>query len=133
MGTKSDWGFPEVGQTWLCSLRLGIQRVGCGLVQYVYQADHPFRPNEVGQSNLDPGYAAQLWKQYLEPLRKQGYKLGSPSMSSRPNGQKWMSDFLKDCQGGCTVILHYIKPNGLRLTRFLSVRFLDNSFLRQHF
>lgn len=59
-------------------------------------------PNESGQSNLDPGYAATLWTQNLAPLRALGYQLGSPAMSSRPNGQQWMSDFLGACNGQCS-------------------------------
>ena len=60
------------------------------------------RPNEKGQSNLDPGYAAQLWKQHIEPKRSKGYKTCSPAMSSRPNGFQWMADFMKACDS-CTV------------------------------
>ncbi|PIL36768.1 hypothetical protein GSI_00458 [Ganoderma sinense ZZ0214-1] len=56
-------------------------------------------PNEVGQSNMDPSTAAALWKQHIEPKRDQGYKLCSPAMSSRPNGQQWMADFMKACDG----------------------------------
>jgi len=71
--------------------------------------------NEPGQSNLSPSYAAQLWIKYIQPLRDQGYKLGSPAMSSRPNGKQWMSDFLKACNGGCTF-------------DFLATHFYDTTF-----
>ncbi|KAI0751353.1 glycosyl hydrolase catalytic core-domain-containing protein [Daedaleopsis nitida] len=59
-------------------------------------------PNEPGQSNMDPQTAAQLWKQHIEPKRSKGYKFASPAMSSRPNGQQWMTDFIKACDG-CNV------------------------------
>ncbi|KAI0346748.1 hypothetical protein BDW22DRAFT_1350998 [Trametopsis cervina] len=67
-------------------------------------------PNEAGQSNLDPGYAASLWKQYIEPLRASGYKTCSPATSSNPNGYTWVQNFLKACDGGCTfdcVAIHW--------------------------
>ncbi|KAI0370280.1 hypothetical protein BV20DRAFT_1075526 [Pilatotrama ljubarskyi] len=59
-------------------------------------------PNEQGQSNMDPQTAADLWKKHIEPKRSMGYKTCSPAMSSRPNGHKWMQDFMAACDG-CTV------------------------------
>ncbi|KAI0660251.1 hypothetical protein C8Q70DRAFT_914119 [Cubamyces menziesii] len=59
-------------------------------------------PNEEGQSNLDPFTAAALWQQYIEPKRSLGYKTCSPAISSRPNGQQWMQEFLQACSG-CTI------------------------------
>jgi hypothetical protein len=57
-------------------------------------------PNEGGQSNLQPDEAAQLWQQYIDPLKNQGYKLISPATSSNPNGIVWMNSFFSSC-GGC--------------------------------
>jgi len=59
-------------------------------------------PNEPGQSNMSPSYGAQLWKQYLEPLRYQGYDmLVGPAMSSNPNGLTWVKNWYSACNGGC--------------------------------
>jgi hypothetical protein len=58
-------------------------------------------PNESGQSNIDATTAAGLWKQYMEPLKAKGYKVGSAATSSNPNGMTWMQDFFTACDGGC--------------------------------
>ncbi|KAF8914104.1 hypothetical protein CPB84DRAFT_1627798, partial [Gymnopilus junonius] len=59
-------------------------------------------PDISGQSNLDPGYAASLWQQYLEPLKSHGYTLVSPAVTSGPGGKTWLQNFLGACQG-CNV------------------------------
>jgi len=58
-------------------------------------------PNQSGQSDLDPGYAAKLWIQYIQPLKDQGYTLISPACTNAPSGKQWMIDFLKACDGQC--------------------------------
>lgn len=63
---------------------------------------------------MDPYTAAALWKQHIEPKRNQGYKLCSPAMSSRPNGQQWMAEFMKACDG-CHVSYHSRFNAGLLL------------------
>jgi hypothetical protein len=66
-------------------------------------------PNEVGQSNMSPADGAQLWKEYIDPLKNEGYTLISPAPSSRPNGFDWVGQFLGNCTG-CQVdriALHY--------------------------
>lgn len=59
-------------------------------------------PNEPGQSNMDVGSGIALWQQYIQPLKAQGYRLGSPATSSNPNGLTWVKDFVAGCKG-CTV------------------------------
>lgn len=44
-----------------------------------------------------------MWKTYLEPLRAQGIRLGSPAPSSAPSGKTWLQGFFAACAGGCTV------------------------------
>lgn len=61
-----------------------------------------FRPNQPGQSDLDPGYAAQLWQQYIQPLKNQGYALVTPACTNAPSGKQWMQTFFSACSG-CTV------------------------------
>lgn len=66
-------------------------------------------PNQDGQSNLDPGYGAQLWQQYIQPLKNQGYALVTPACTNAPSGKQWMQSFFSAC-GGCTfdaLALHY--------------------------
>lgn len=53
---------------------------------------------------MSPQHAADLWKQYLEPLADKGVKLISPATSSAPAGKTWMKDFFAACDGcrvGC--------------------------------
>ncbi|TFY79635.1 hypothetical protein EWM64_g4374 [Hericium alpestre] len=58
-------------------------------------------PNQSGQSDMSPQDGAQLWIQYIEPLKSQGYTLISPATTSAPSGKTWMQDWLKACNGGC--------------------------------
>jgi hypothetical protein len=58
-------------------------------------------PNQAGQSDMDPAYAAQLWKQYIQPLKAKGYTLVSPAPTNAPSGKVWLQNFLKACNGGC--------------------------------
>ncbi|KAI0327476.1 hypothetical protein GY45DRAFT_1338799 [Cubamyces sp. BRFM 1775] len=67
-------------------------------------------PNEEGESNLDPFTAAALWQQYIEPKRSLGYKTCSPAISSRPNGQQWMQEFLQACSGCTFLVLMFWAP-----------------------
>ncbi|KDR83536.1 hypothetical protein GALMADRAFT_55152, partial [Galerina marginata CBS 339.88] len=59
-------------------------------------------PDINGQSNLDPGYAATLWKQHLQPLKGQGYNLVSPAVTSGPGGKVWLKNFINACSG-CSI------------------------------
>jgi hypothetical protein len=56
-------------------------------------------PNQQGQSDLDPGYAAQLWKQYIQPLKDKGYALITPACTNAPSGKIWMRAFMDACDG----------------------------------
>ncbi|CAF4208118.1 unnamed protein product, partial [Rotaria sordida] len=39
-------------------------------------------PERSDQANMNPLEAARAWKQYIEPLRAQGARLGSPAIAS---------------------------------------------------
>jgi len=58
---------------------------------------------------MTPEEGAQLWKTYLEPLKAQGVRLGSPAPSGAPSGKVWLQDFLTACNGGCTVDILVIR------------------------
>jgi len=59
-------------------------------------------PNEPSQANMNPWHAADVWRQYLDPLKNQGYKLVSPACTNGPSGISWMHDFMGAC-GGCQI------------------------------
>ncbi|GLB38518.1 putative expressed protein [Lyophyllum shimeji] len=58
--------------------------------------------NFASQSNIDPTHAAQLWKQYIQPLAASGIRLGAPAVTNAPSGRPWLASFLSACTG-CTV------------------------------
>ncbi|KAH6915253.1 glycosyl hydrolase catalytic core-domain-containing protein [Coprinopsis sp. MPI-PUGE-AT-0042] len=61
-------------------------------------------PDQGGQSNMDPWYAADLWVQHIQPLKSQGYTLVSPACTNAPAGLQWQRDFATACsQKGCSV------------------------------
>jgi hypothetical protein len=53
-------------------------------------------PERGDQANMDPTSAARAWKQYIEPLRSQGIRLGSPAIASTEKGLNWMQQFLNE-------------------------------------
>lgn len=60
------------------------------------------RPDQSGQSNMTPDHAVQLWWQYMEPKKNQGYRLVSPATTNSPAGLDWQKKFFELC-GSCTV------------------------------
>lgn len=79
-------------------------------------------PQQSDQSNLSPQQAAEMWKTYLEPLKAQGIRLGSPAPSSATNGKTWLLDFLAACAGGCSVdfiALHWYFVNSTLFKSYL--------------
>ncbi|KAF8073624.1 hypothetical protein FPV67DRAFT_1409792 [Lyophyllum atratum] len=59
-------------------------------------------PDFASQSNIDPARAAQLWKQYIQPLAASGIRLGAPAVTNAPSGRPWLASFLSACTG-CTI------------------------------
>mgnify|MGYP001222864406 CR=1 FL=1 len=45
---------------------------------------------------------AKLWRQYIQPLASQGYRLISPAPTNGPSGEGWLKEFFSACSG-CTV------------------------------
>jgi hypothetical protein len=56
-------------------------------------------PDNAGQSNMDPTYAAQLWVQYIQPIQKIGVLLGAPAVTNAPSGAAWLRTFFSACTG----------------------------------
>ncbi|KAJ7591229.1 glycosyl hydrolase catalytic core-domain-containing protein [Mycena floridula] len=82
------WGWNQVGDF--------QSKVVKGYANYVLG---PNEPNQSGQSNMDAGSGADIWRQYIAPLRSQGYTLVSPATTSAPSGLTWMQDFFKNLGG----------------------------------
>jgi len=104
-----DWGYGGVGDTYgltytpMCWGAADVEGFASTVVPgYSTHALGFNEPNEVGQSNMTPEQAAQLWQQYIQPLKAYGYTLVSPACSSRPNALPWMQEFMGNCTG-CTV------------------------------
>ena len=58
-------------------------------------------PDLSSQANMDPTTAAKLWIEYLEPMKQNGIKLGSPAVTQ--NGAWWLREFFQVCNGSCNV------------------------------
>jgi hypothetical protein len=56
-------------------------------------------PNQSGQAEMTPNRAADLWRQYIDPLANEGYTTVSPACTNAPSGKTWMRDFFNACQG----------------------------------
>lgn len=95
-GAKQD-GYLDAPMLWgTKDLDQWKQLVVPGYASVVLGFNEPDHPN---QAYLDPGYACQLWQQYMLPLRNQGYTLVSPATTSAPSGITWMHNFLNACGG----------------------------------
>jgi hypothetical protein len=69
-------------------------------------------PDIAGQSDCTPSQAAQVWREFLEPLRYQGYRLGSPAVTSGSSGKRWMVEWFEACNGSCNpdfITLHWVR------------------------
>lgn len=53
-------------------------------------------PERGEQAAMSPDEAARAWKEYLEPLRARGIRLGSPAIASTEEGLRWMDQFLRE-------------------------------------
>ncbi|KAF9474707.1 glycoside hydrolase [Pholiota conissans] len=74
-------------------------------------------PELPSQANLFVDEGVELWKLYVELLRAQGYRLGSPGLSSSSAGKAWLQDFISSCNG-CTVDFISLHWYGTNVTLF---------------
>lgn len=68
-------------------------------------------PNQIGQAECSPEEAAQTWIEVIEPLKSQGYRLGSPAVTSGDSGKSWMARWYEACNGSCNpdfTALHWV-------------------------
>lgn len=69
-------------------------------------------PEITGQSECTPQQAVDGWLEYLEPLREQGYRLGSPAVTSGSYGAEWYAEWWRLCDGRCHpdfIALHWVR------------------------
>ncbi|VDB96641.1 unnamed protein product [Peniophora sp. CBMAI 1063] len=60
-------------------------------------------PENPAQSNMTAQEGADLWRQYIEPLKtSHGVRLGTPAPDGDEAGKTWLQDWLTSCNGGCT-------------------------------
>ena len=55
-----------------------------------------------GGSDISAKTAAEIWMQQIEPLAKQGVKLGAPACTGAETGRQWTQEFLTACDN-CTI------------------------------
>ncbi|PFH52876.1 glycoside hydrolase family 128 protein [Amanita thiersii Skay4041] len=78
-------------------------------------------PNQPDQSNMTPQHAADVWRQFIDPKKDQGYTLISPACTNAPSGKQWIHDFLGACQG-CRVdaiAVHFYGTSAEELIAYL--------------
>lgn len=116
---SNTYGYTGVPQLWGKNQVDEFQRlVKPGYASYVLGFNEP---DMESQSHLSSQEAASLWKQYIQPLASQGYKLVSPATTSNPASKQWMKDFFAACDG-CTfdaVAVHYYDTTADGLIAYL--------------
>jgi len=106
-GTKQIDSFKNLVKPGYARHALGFNEYVCLLFDAIIIFHSFQRPDHAGQAALDPGYAASLWKQYMEPLKNSGYTLISPAVTSGASGIPWLKSFFGACQG-CSVSFHFL-------------------------
>ena len=96
------WGAPQSPNdtTFLNDVQGQIQ--AGAKISYVLTFNEPDGQGN-GGSNVPADTAAQVWINSVEPLRKQGVKLGAPAVTGSPSGFTWLQNFFTACNGNCTV------------------------------
>lgn len=71
-------------------------------ISYVLGFNEPDGDSSTGGSGIPAATAAQIWMQQIEPLAKQGVKLGAPACTGAETGRQWMQQFFTACSN-CTI------------------------------
>lgn len=69
---------------------------------HILTFNEPDGDSSAGGSEVPSALAAETWKRVVEPLRKQGIKLGAPAVTGAPTGFNWLQSFFTACGGGCS-------------------------------
>ncbi|KAH0839655.1 glycosyl hydrolase catalytic core-domain-containing protein [Lanmaoa asiatica] len=92
-GIPMLWGYDQISEF----QSLVVQ----GYAKYVLGMNEPEQPS---QSNMSPQDGVNLWMQYINPLKDQGYYLISPACTNSDAGLAWYQQFFSLCQSqGCHV------------------------------
>jgi len=76
-------------------------------------------PELPDQANMPAELAAQEWLRYIEPLRRNGIRCGSPGISSAPHAVGWLQKFLQLVrQGGGDIDFYALHWYGETLGQF---------------
>ncbi|KAJ7877085.1 hypothetical protein B0H14DRAFT_3106460 [Mycena olivaceomarginata] len=76
-------------------------------------------PQEPSQSNLSPAEGAEMWKEYLEPLRARKIRLGSPAPSGSSNSIPCAEETVQ------WIFWLYVRITGKNTSRSLRLPFSD--------
>lgn len=66
-------------------------------ISHVLTYNEPDGTTSTGGSNIDPAVAATNWISQVQPLKKQGVKLGAPAVTGSPGGFTWLKEFFDSC------------------------------------
>ncbi|KAJ9606641.1 hypothetical protein H2200_008649 [Cladophialophora chaetospira] len=116
-------GLPH-GLEYVPQVRLGSQAAQIDQFLSQIHAKHFIGFNEpemVSESNMPVGTAIALWKQYVEPAKgKFHFHLGSPAMTSSPQGKAWLQSFWRECGSSIDfVVVHWYGTDANQLETFL--------------
>jgi len=97
------WGAPGSGSNYGSFLTdVQAQTKGGANITHVLSFNEPDRTKATGGSDIPAATAAQIWQQEIEPLAKQGVKLGAPACTGAESGTQWLKDFFAACSN-CTI------------------------------
>ena len=95
------WGAPPTTNdtTFLDDVKAQIK--GGANITYVMTFNEPDGTSSTGGSGVDSETAAEIWINEVEPLKKDGVKLGAPAVTGAPTGFTWLQQFFTACNGKC--------------------------------
>lgn len=77
----------------------GSQRLGANTLTHVLSFNEPDGDRASGGSDSSPQHSAQVYLEYLAPLREAPYnlKMSLPATTGSPMGLEWLRDFNESC------------------------------------
>ncbi|KAK8134609.1 hypothetical protein PG984_006621 [Apiospora sp. TS-2023a] len=109
---------PDQANSGLANTLNGLRAASDHLLTF----NEPDIPAANGGNPIEPARAAQLYLDFLVPLREKGWKISHPVVSGSPQGRTWLSQFRDACKArnsaGCVsdfVSVHWYGPlDGLK-------------------